>query len=120
MKGLVITPEGKITIEEFTGSLYKALSARVGKILGIIRPHQNLRKDRVMITTFSKLEDLPENPLASYIAGRTERPIIGTVVIMKEGPTDDGIDFVDFDDEELSRLELYLTELHHIINKTLS
>lgn len=106
MKGIVITPECDVSVQEFGEPLYKTVGAVVG---GYIE-HVSLRGLKpycMIVNEEGLLLGLPTNPAGCglYRASR----IAGTIVIMKDGVDDDGEpDIVGLSDEDILKVLQYL------------
>lgn len=102
MKGVVITPENTIEVREFNAPLYASIHDLLDGYMEIVRPI-NLPEPQVMIVDDEGLlKNLPLNFIGSYLYGTAihGNPIVGTVIIMKQGWTDNGPDIVGLDDDE--------------------
>ena len=85
-QGVVITPEGVASAQEFTSPLYKTVGAAVGGYIQIVVP-RGLPDPFVMIVNEEgRLKNLPYNAVASGWYGTEShgQPIVGTVVVMKQ------------------------------------
>lgn len=102
MKGILITTDSEISIKDFSDPLYISLGEEVDGYIEVVHPRG---LPFVMVVNDEGLyRDFKFNPIASYFYGTHahESPILGNVVILKEGYTDDGYDFVPMDDAEIA------------------
>jgi len=107
MKGIVIAPDMTIDVQNFTEPIHKSVGAVVGGYIehlvpwGIKRPYCLICNDDGLAL------GLPPNPVGSCLYGR---PVVGTVVLMKDGFVNGEPDIIGLSDEEESKLlfELYI------------
>lgn len=96
MKGLVITTNNIMKLQDFDEPLYESLGKAVGGYLETVYP-MGLEDPLAMIVNEDGIAmHLPVNPIASNLYRTLEHghPIYGDVVIMKIGETEDGPDIV--------------------------
>ena len=106
MKGIVVTTENQLTVRDFGAPLYKTVGEAVDGWIEIVRPG-GLKKPFVMIVNEEGLiKGLPVNVAGSLLYGTPVHgsPIVGDIVIMKEGWTDEGMDLIGLTDEELAQI----------------
>ena len=87
MKGILITTDGKVSVEEYDDPLYKTVGEAVGGYIEVVLP-RGLRKPYLMIVNEDGLNlGLPVNTIGSLLYGTQEHghPIVGNAVVMKEG-----------------------------------
>ena len=101
----------KISVAKIDGDSLHALQKMVGGFIEIVRPRY-LRKPYVMIVNEEGLlHDLPVNNTGTLLYGSNLTPILGDIVIMQEGFTDEGEpDLMGLEPAEASSL---LAELLH-------
>jgi len=120
MKGIVISTENHLTVRDFGAPLYKTIGEAVDGWIEIVRP-SGLKSPYVMIVDDEGLiKKLPENTVGSILYGTQSHgsPIVGTIVIMKEGWTDEGKDLLGLSDEEITQLTNELVKLFQLAGKT--
>ena len=106
MKGIVINTDNTVEIRDFGEPLYKTVGEAVGGCIDIVHP-TGLAEPLVMIVNDEGLIlELPMNTIGSLLYGTHIHgvPIVGNLVIMKTGWTDDGPDIVGLDDQEVEEL----------------
>ncbi len=109
MKGIVITAQDNIEIRDFDQPLYKSIGNVVGGFIEIVNPI-GLKQPFVMIVNEDGLRlELELNAVGSVLYGTLAHghPIVGDIVIMKRGYTEEGPDIVGLEDQEAAGL--YLT-----------
>lgn len=92
MKAVVVTTDNEVSIQDFDEPLYRTVGDSVGGYIEIVHPALLPDPYVMVVNEEGLLEDLPLNSCgstlyASFIHGS---PIVGNIVIMKEGPTEDG------------------------------
>lgn len=112
MKGIVINTKNEVSIEEFAEPLYKTVGKAVGGNIEIVHP-RGLPDPYVMVVNDEGLlRRLPLNPTGCVIYGTADHghPIVGDIVLMKEGWTEEGRDFVNFNDGEAEKLTMVIID----------
>ncbi len=120
MKGIVVTTDNHLKVQEFAAPLYKSVGAAVDGWIEIVRPG-GLKKPFVMIVNEEGLiKELPVNVVGSLMYGTPVHgsPIVGNIVIMKEGWTDEGKDLLGLSDEEVVTLTNELVSLFQRAGKS--
>ena len=87
MKGILITTDGKVSVEEYDDPLYKTVGEAVGGYIEVVHP-RGLRRPYLMIVNEDGLNlGLPVNTIGSLLYGTQKHghPIVGNAVVMKEG-----------------------------------
>ena len=87
MKGILITTDGKVSVEEYDDPLYRTVGEAVGGYIEVVHP-RGLRRPYLMIVNEDGLNlGLPVNTIGSLLYGTQEHghPIVGNAVVMKEG-----------------------------------
>lgn len=100
--GVVITTDKKISIQGFDNPLYKSIGAAVDGYIEIVNP-AGLNEPYCMIANEEgRLRKLPTNEVGSFLYGTHihGHPIVGNIVIMKFGITDEGPDIVGLSTKE--------------------
>ncbi|MBQ9348892.1 MAG: DUF3846 domain-containing protein [Oscillibacter sp.] len=86
-KGVVITPDMKVSVQEFPKPLFESVGAVVGGIVQEVRPKGLPRPYLMAVNDAGLLMKLPFNPIGSFWYGTQNHgsPIVGNVVLLKEG-----------------------------------
>lgn len=106
MKGIVITTGNELCVQDFGEPLYQTIGKVVGGYIEIVHPKLLPEPYCMIVNEEGLLENLPANPMGCYlyqwhIIGC---PIVGNLVIMKTGMTQDGMDLVGLSELEIARL----------------
>lgn len=120
MKGIVISTENQLTVRDFGAPLYKTIGEAVDGWIEIVRPG-GLKSPYVMVVNEEGLiKGLPINIAGSILYGTPAHgsPIVGNIVIMKEGWTDEGKDLLGLSDEEVVTLTSKLVSLFQRAGKS--
>ena len=113
MKGIVITADDKIEVRDFERPLYKTVGEAVGGYIEIVHP-VGLKQPFVMIVNEEGLiHQLELNALGSVLYGTLAhgQPIVGDIVIMKTGYTEEGPDIIGLEDQEAEELEQFFKKM---------
>ena len=110
MKGIVITTADEVSVQEFTAPLHKSLGAVVGGYIELVHPQGLNRPYCMVVNEEGLIHKLPLNRAGSLLYGTQFHgsPIVGDIVIMAEGETEEGFDFVGIPDD---RIEVIKKEL---------
>lgn len=102
MKGIVITTDNLMRIEDFGAPQHETIGKAVGGWIEIVRPRLLQRPYCMVVNEEGLLHNLPLNLYGSYLydTPRHGSPIVGNVVILKEGIVDGEPDFVGLSDDE--------------------
>ena len=120
MKGIVISTENQLTVRDFGAPLYETIGEAVDGWIEIVRPG-GLKSPYVMVVNEEGLiKELPINIAGSILYGTPAHgsPIVGNIVIMKEGWTDEGKDLLGLSDEEVVTLTNELVSLFQRAGKS--
>jgi hypothetical protein len=120
MKGIVISTDNQLTVRDFGAPLYKTIGEAVDGWIEIVRPG-GLKSPYVMVVNEEGLiKELPINIAGSILYGTPAHgsPIVGNIVIMKEGWTDEGKDLLGLSDEEVVTLTNELVSLFQRAGKS--
>ena len=107
MKGIVITPEGDVSVQEFAEPLHRTVGAVVGGLIEHVNPEGLPEPFCMIVNEEGRLKDLPFNPIGSFWYGTQvhRHPIKGTIVLLKEGLNDEEEpDLFGLDDSEVQAL----------------
>jgi hypothetical protein len=104
MKGLIITTRNTMRIAGFDRPAYKSVGKAVDGYIEIVHPRRLEFPYCMIVNEEGLLRSLPHNLYGSYLYG-TEvhgNPIVGDIVILKEGFVNGEPDLVGLSDEECS------------------
>ena len=107
MKGIVITTENKMKVVEFEEPLYKTIGAAVDGWIEVVHPRGLADPFCMVVNDEGLLKQLPLNTLGCILYGTAIHgsPIVGDVVLIKEGFTKAGErDFIGLEDEDINML----------------
>lgn len=103
MKGLLINTDNQIGIRDFEEPLYKTVGSAVGGYIEIVHA-VHLESPFVMIVNEEGLlDELQLNNVGSILYGMPDhgQPIVGNIVIMAEGETDEGMDIIGIPEDQI-------------------
>ena len=118
MKGLVITTDNKVHVEDYGNPLYKTVGQTVAGYIEIVHPRYLPRPYMLVINEEGKLIDLPINKTGSVLYGCDidhGEPIVGDLVIMKDGYVNGEPDIVGLDDEDIPRILSLLARVEKLV-----
>lgn len=106
MKGIVITTSGEISVNDFSAPLYKSVGDAVGGWIENVHPRGLSSPYCMIVNEEGLLRDLPYNAVGSFLYETRKHgsPILGDIVIMKEGMTPEGPDIIGLSDDEVKTL----------------
>ena len=112
MKGIVFTTDEKMYVKDFENPLYQTVGEVVGGYIEIVNPRGLKDPFCFICNEEGLLKGLPINLIGSVWYGTLEHghPIVGNIVVMKEGMTDDGPDIVGLTDAEIQQIKAMATE----------
>ncbi len=102
MKGVIVTTENEVEIRDFDAPAYKSIGEAVGGYIEIVHP-VGLEPPFVMIVNDEGLlRNLKPNPIGCVLYGTAVHghPIVGNIVIVKEGWVSDELDILSLDQDE--------------------
>ena len=101
--GIVIAPDLSISKREFGEPLHKTLGEAVGGWIEVVHPQGLPRPYCLIVDEEGRLKDYPMNIFGSVLYGYVEhgQPIVGTVVLMKEGLRNGEPDIVGLDMDDI-------------------
>lgn len=113
MKGIVFTHDEKMYVREFESPLYKSIGEVVGGYIEVVHPRGLQEPLCFICNEEGLLEDLPMNLIGSLWYGTQHHghPIVGNIVVMKEGWTDDGYDLMGLEDDDIHRIKAMASDL---------
>lgn len=106
MKGIVITAKDEMEIRDFAEPLYQTVGEAVDGWIEIVHPVGIKRPFVMIVNEEGLLHDLEMNALGSLLYGTLVhgQPIVGNIVIMKEGFADGEPDIIGLEDQEAVEL----------------
>ena len=107
MKGLVITTENKMQVREFGEPAYESIGKAVGGWIEVVHPKGLPDPFCMVVNEEGLLQNLPRNLFGSFLYGTIYHgnPIVGDIVLLKEGYTDAGErDLIGLDEEDIKFL----------------
>ena len=113
MKGIVVTTDLEIRIEEFSDPLYKTVGSAVGGHIEHVKPARLRHPYCMIVNEEGRLLDLPLNYVGSYFYGTDQHgePIVGNIVIMKDGYRGGEPDIVGLNDVEAEQIKDVIIDL---------
>ena len=113
MKGIVVTTDLEIRIEEFSDPLYKTVGSAVGGYIEHVKPARLRHPYCMIVNEEGRLLDLPLNYVGSYFYGTDQHgePIVGNIVIMKDGSRGGEPDIVGLNDVEAEQIKDVIIDL---------
>lgn len=123
MKGIVVNTDNTIEVKDFGKPLNEALGEIVGGYIETVHPCMLTSPYLMIVNEEGLLKDLPLNESGStlYGTGIHGQPIVGNIVIMKEGPNEDGEwDIIGLDDYEVETIRATMQQIVdklHVIDK---
>lgn len=113
MKGIVVTTDLEIRIEEFSDPLYKTVGSTVGGYIEHVKPARLRHPYCMIVNEEGRLLDLPLNYVGSYFYGTDQHgePIVGNIVIMKDGYRGGEPDIVGLNDVEAEQIKDVIIDL---------
>lgn len=113
MKGIVVTTDLEIRIEEFSDPLYKTVGSAVGGYIEHVKPARLRHPYCMIVNEEGRLLDLPLNYVGSFFYGTDQHgePIVGNIVIMKDGYRGGEPDIVGLNDVEAEQIKDVIIDL---------
>ena len=113
MKGVVVTTDLEIRIEEFSDPLYKTVGSAVGGYIEHVKPARLRHPYCMIVNEEGRLLDLQLNYVGSYFYGTDQHgePIVGNIVIMKDGYRGGEPDIVGLNDVEAEQIKDVIVDL---------
>ena len=110
IKGIVITADNDISVQEFEEPLYKSAGAVIGAdLVEHVRPPRLPSPYCMYVDEEGVIKGLPINSTAGWLCGHI---IVGTVIIFKDGIAADGEpDTISLEDEDIEELVPALDEI---------
>ena len=113
MKGIVITADDQLRVQDFTLPLYQSAGEVVGGYIEHVNPRLLRRPYCLLVNEEGLLLGLQVNALASYMYGTHMHghPIVGDVVLMKNAYIHGERDIVGLSDSEVEKIKCALEPL---------
>ena len=114
MKAILVTTDNAVNVIDLAEPYYKSFQKAVGGFFEIVRPLTITGPYRMLINEEGKIEGLPLNQIGSLLYGSFIHgdPIVGNLLILKEGFVDGEPDLVGLDDKEIAELIGKLAETY--------
>lgn len=105
-RGVVVTTDGRAYVREFGYPLYRSCEDTLGGWIETVRPRGLDRPYMMLVNEEGLLHDLPLNMVGSffYQTHLHGQPIVGNIILMKEGYRDGEPDIVGLDEDEAEKL----------------
>lgn len=118
MKGIVVTTDCEVRIEDFGDPLYKTVGSAVGGYIEHVRPMRLACPFCMIVNEEGRLQNLPVNSLGSFLYGADQHgePIVGDIVIMKDGYRDGEPDIIGLEDAEVEKVKYVISKLITILH----
>lgn len=113
MKGVVVTTDLDIRVEDFADPLYKTVGAAVDGYIEHVHPIRLEEPFCMIVNEEGRLRGLPRNLAGSFLYGTDIHcePIVGNIVIMKDGYRNGEPDIVGLTDGEIERVQYSMSTL---------
>lgn len=113
MKGVVVTTNHEVRVEDFSDPLYKTVGSAVGGYIEHVHPMRLARPLCMIVNEEGRLLDLPLNHIGSFFYGTDQHgePIVGNIVIMKDGYRGGEPDIVGLNDVEAEQIKDVIIDL---------
>ena len=98
MKAIVITPENRMWVEEYTAPLYESVGRTVGGWIEVAYSELLPEPYCLIVNEEGLLRKLPLNPMGCALCGSL---IVGVAAIMKEGTVDGEPDIIGLDKHDI-------------------
>lgn len=110
MKGIVIETSGRMYVSEYGEPLYKTVGQTVGGYIEIVHPRGLPHPYVMIVNEEGRIIDLPINETGSALYGYAlhGEPIMGDVVLMKEGMRNGERDIIGLMDTDICCLRDWL------------
>ena len=107
MKGILINTKNEMRVKEFSEPAHRSIGDAVGGWIEIVRPVRLERPYCMIVNEEGTLINLPRNSFGSFLYGTDYHgnPILGDIVLLKEGINSDGeLDILGLDDQDIKYL----------------
>lgn len=112
MKGLVINTFNHFSVQEYGEPLYRTVGETVGGYIQIVHPKGLSSPYCMIVNEEGLIKELPVNLVGSILYGSHIHgsPIVGNIVIMKDGVRNGERDIVGLDTADVAKLVLMLMD----------
>lgn len=106
IKGIVITTNNEMFIQDFEPPLHESIGAVVDGWIEIVHPRRLALPYCMVVNEEGLLRNLDVNRFGSYLyeTDKHGSPIVGNIVILKEHDTFEGRDLEGLSDKEIAKL----------------
>ena len=107
MKGIVITTKNEMRVQEFPKPVHKSIGDAVGGWIEIVHPMRLGQPYCMIVNEGGTLRNLPINVFGSFLYGFDRHcvPILGNIVLLKEGINSNGEpDILGLDEQEIKHM----------------
>lgn len=107
MKGIVVTTKNEMRVQEFSNPAHKSIGEAVGGWIEVVHPVRLKRPYCMIVNEEGVLLNLPMNAFGSFLYGIDcyGSPILGDIVLLKEGINSDGEpDILGLDEQDIKYL----------------
>lgn len=113
MKGIVLTTDEKMFVKDFAAPLHESLGEAVGGYIEVVHPRGLDRPYCFVCNEEGILMDLAMNIIGSLWYGTLEHghPIVGDIVVLKQGMTDDGPDIVGLEEDDIRKIKQMVADI---------
>ena len=105
-RGVVVTTDGRAYVKEFGYPLHRSCEDALGGWIETVRPRGLDRPYMMLVNEEGLLRDLPFNVVGSffYQTHIHGQPIVGNIILMKDGYRDGERDIVGLEEDEAEKL----------------
>lgn len=113
MKGIVVTTDCEVRVEDFSDPLYKTVGSAVDGYIEHVHPMRLACPFCMIVNEEGRLRNLPVNSIGSFLYGTDQHgePIVGDIVIMKDGYCNGEPDIVGLEDAEVEKVKYVISKL---------
>lgn len=107
MKGIVITTNNEMRVQEFSEPVHRSIGDAVGGWIEVVHPKRLEYPYCMVVNEEGVLRKLPINSFGSFLYGTDTHgwPIAGNAVLMKEGYNSDGeLDILGLNEQDIKYL----------------
>ena len=113
MKGIIVTTDCEVRVEDFDDPLYKTVGSAVDGYIEHVHPMRLVPPFCMIVNEEGRLRNLPVNSIGSFLYGTDQHgePIVGDIVIMKDGYCNGEPDIVGLEDAEVEKVKYVISKL---------
>lgn len=107
MKGILITTNNMMRVQDFSEPTHRSIGNAVGGWIEIVHPMRLGQPYCMIVNEEGMLRNLPINGFGSFLYGVDRHciPVLGDIVLLKEGINSDGEpDILDLDEQEIKHM----------------